>query len=229
MTACRRSATSACLGHSTFLVSRGQHAEIVGGASMTRMPTRSTRSGLAKRPRSLASSAAGLGQSHRDASNRRGPDGWKHPLLTRRQALPCDEVPTCTPLDSTSTAERADRAPPELTPDERADARDAQGLAVRFRAILQVPTDAQRRPLEHSSPCPSPSPSRRVDLQLGGQEPGHRQRAKSSVVNGKAIVTVNLDDRRDASCSSARRSSKLTVKGVFAASRNGARNVTTRS
>lgn len=212
----------ACIGHSTFLARRESTATITdaGGydsASGDEIDSFWTTEEAAivslKRP--LAATDMAYVRTYSSA-------GDVSVYSTRtRQAMPCYDVPTRTPPTDPPPPNVPTVAPPELTPTA------AQMLAM-VKGSLSVSGSSLRtrttRKLARSStvalPFAFPEPGR-VDLQLVAKHQVIGTGAKTSAVNGKAIVTVTLTA---AGRKLLKRSKKLkiTVKGAFAATRNGA-------
>jgi hypothetical protein len=212
----------ACIGHSTFLVRREANAGIVeaGGFDIaTQIDIESfwtsEEAAVVSLKRPLAAGDMTYIQTYTSES------GVETYSSRARQALPCYDVPTRTPPTDPPPPNVPTVTPPELTPTT------AQMLAM-LKGSLSVSganlKGRTTRSLARSStvalPFAFPEPGR-VDLQLVAKNKVIGTGAKTSVVNGKAIITVSLTN---AGRKLLKRSNKLkvTVKGAFAASRNGA-------
>ncbi|HEY6889038.1 MAG TPA: hypothetical protein VI300_14700 [Solirubrobacter sp.] len=214
----------ACVGKSTFLARRAANAEIVeaGGYDIATQNDidsfwTSEEAAVVSLKRPLASSDMAYVQTYTYDT----PTGIEIYNSRARQVLPCPSDPTRTPPTDPPPPNVPTVTPPELTPTS------AQMLAM-LKGSLSVSganlKGRTTRSLARSStvalPFAFPEPGR-VDLQLVAKNTVIGTGAKSSVVNGKAIVTVSLTN---AGRKLLKRSKKLkvTLKGAFAASRNGA-------
>jgi hypothetical protein len=212
----------ACVGHSTFLAHRAADAAIVeaGGfdtATQTEIDSfwTSEENAVVSLKRPLAAGDMAFVQTYTAES------GIEIYSSRARQVLPCYDVPTRTPPTDPPPPNVPTVTPPELTPTSAQMLAMLKGsLSVSLANLKTRKTRSLARSSTVALPFAFPEPGR-VDLQLVAKNKVIGSGTKSSVVNGKAIVTVSLTN---AGRKLLKRSKKLkvTVKGAFAASRNGA-------
>ena len=212
----------ACIGHSTFLIRRDSAAQIIDAGGYDAATEYAIDSFWTNEEAATVSLKRALAPTDMAYVTTLAAQGDVSIYSSRtRQVLPCYEVPTRTPPTDPPPPNVPTVTPPELTP-------TAGQMQAMVRGSLSAATTSLRtrttRSLARSRTVAVPfafPEAGRIDLELVAKNQVIGTGTKSSAVNGKAIVTVSLtpDGRKLLKRS---KKLKLTVKGTFAATRNGA-------
>jgi hypothetical protein len=212
----------ACIGHSTFAARRGLNTEIVdaggyvaGSEDAIDSFWTSDENAVVSLKRPLASGDVAYVSTYSSAG-----DVATYSSRTRT-VMPCYEKPTRTPPADPPPPNQPPVTPPELTVTTAQMLQMVKGaLSAAGASLRERTTRSLARSSTVALPFAFPEPGR-VDITLVAKNKVIGTGAKTSVMNGKAILTVQLTTAGRALLKRSKKL-KVTIKGAFAASRSGA-------